>query len=218
MISYATARQSLNYLANPTWFNLMRIRLFRSLLGFVLFSTANQKVTMLDVPHEKPVPVIDAKHVKELYQKLGDDSFEVREKATFALIDMGLGIVPELQALVKSSDNPEVKQRIEAIGKAVENLDQTAIAILRYIENSDATFLRPGKHSKFNGKDFASWLQGKSLLQRVSLTSSAQDFLDKIASESSLHHQPYTVQLPNGTEISLRDWLSKKFKLDERKR
>ncbi len=57
---------------------------------------------------------------RALVARLGDDSFDAREKATKALIDMGDEIVPLLTAVRSDSTDAEVKARLDAILKALD--------------------------------------------------------------------------------------------------
>jgi hypothetical protein len=61
---------------------------------------------------------VDPDQIRALIQKLGDDSFEVREKATEALITMGEPAVPFLQIALKSNDL-EVSRRAEHCLKSI---------------------------------------------------------------------------------------------------
>src|SRR5262249_57165752 len=61
---------------------------------------------------------LDMEKVRLLIRQLGDDSFEVREKATQALIAIGEPAVPFLRQAAKSTD-PEVVRRAERILQAI---------------------------------------------------------------------------------------------------
>jgi hypothetical protein len=61
---------------------------------------------------------LDMEKVRLLIRQLGDDSFEVREKATQALIKMGEPAVPFLRQAAKSTD-PEVVRRAERCLQAI---------------------------------------------------------------------------------------------------
>ena len=165
--------------------------------------------------HQARPVAIDTGSIKKLVAQLGDDSFEKREQATLALIQMGPAIVPELTRDENESQDAEVKKRCAQIREALKDADQTAVGVLTYIEKSELTFLREGgKHSDFDGPAFSKWLQGKAMLQDVSLTSSAKDFIKRIASKSSLHNTPYQVRLKSGEVLDVREWLAKKYKLE----
>jgi hypothetical protein len=61
---------------------------------------------------KQPGGKTDAKRLEKLIAQLGDDDFEVREKATAELIAAGAAAVPYLQRAKKSAD-PEVVRRAE---------------------------------------------------------------------------------------------------------
>ena len=62
---------------------------------------------------------VEPDHIRALIRQLGDDSFEVREKATHALIALGEGAVPFLQQAIKSTDL-EVVRRAERCLRALQ--------------------------------------------------------------------------------------------------
>ena len=87
-----------------------------------------------------------------------------------------------------------------------------AVDVLKYIEASDAIFLRPGGHrTNLSGSQFSAHLQGKAVLEGFSLTRPASDFIASIASDSSLHGTAYTVKFADGTEMEVQDWLKRAF-------
>jgi len=87
---------------------------------------------------------VDPDQIRALIRKLGDDSFEVREKATEALTAMGEPAVPFLQEAVKSADLEIVRraeQCLRAIRKNPEEQrgkDAVSIAMIRTLARKEA--------------------------------------------------------------------------------
>lgn len=169
--------------------------------------------------HEKakaatPAPP-DLKRLKECFAKLADESFEEREKATIEIIRMGPAVRAELAKLEADAKDAEVTSRCEKIRKALDDIEATAVGVLRYIEKSNGTFLRPGaRHSRYTAERFAAHLQTKAALASFTLTRPAKEFIEQIATKSSLHDTAYRVILPDGTEKDLKEWLGEKFRLE----
>ena len=162
-----------------------------------------------------PSAQLDMERVNALCAQLGDPAFDVREKATAELIRTGPAVAEHLGQLEKETKDPEIAQRCVKIRAALEDLDQTAIGVLRYIEQSGGTFFRPGgRRTDYDGPGFSAHLQGKALLRSLSITAPANEFIDKIASTSSLHNTTYRVRLADGTEMDVKVWLGKRFKLE----
>ncbi len=160
-----------------------------------------------------PAPPDRAETFNALLAKLGDDSFETREKATMELIRKGPAIKTDLEKAEKDTTDPEVRLRCRQILAALEDVDQTAVGVLEFIEKSEETFLRLGRYrTTYNGPRFSAHLRGKALLAGFSLTGSANKFIEQIASTSSLHGGTYRVRFPDGSETDLKAWLSQKFK------
>jgi len=74
--------------------------------------------SLLEYIRRRIATPIDGEKVRALIRQLGDDSFEVREKATQALIALGEPAVPFLQPAAKSTDL-EVARRAERCLQAI---------------------------------------------------------------------------------------------------
>lgn len=166
---------------------------------------------------EQPLKAADAAAgAAELLKKLGDEDFEAREKATEALIRLGAPALEQIAKFEKESDDPEVKQRCAKIRAGIGDPNRTAAHALEAIEKSNATFMRPGGRmlgSTFDGRGFAAHLRAKAMLQKFELTRSAKDFVDEVATKSSLHNTAYRVLLEDGKEKDLREWLVETLKI-----
>jgi hypothetical protein len=173
--------------------------------------SAPKPATGDQAPAAKP----DPEQIKALFAKLGHEDFEEREKATVALIDMGPAIKDDLAKLEAETKDAEVTHRCAGIREAWADLEQTGLGVLRYIEKSGGTFYRPGgRRTNYDGPKFSAHLRAKAVLNSVSLTVSAKEFIAKVATTSSLHGTAYWVALPDGTELELREWLAKKYRLE----
>lgn len=160
-------------------------------------------------------PTPDMERMKALFTKLGHEDFEEREKAMVELIDMGPGIRDELVKLEKETKDAEVAHRCATIRESLAGVEQTALGVLQYIEKSGGTFFRHGgRRTNFDGPKFAAHLRAKAVLGRFSLTGSAKEFIQKVATTSSLHGTAYRVLLPDGTELDVKEWLGKKYRLE----
>jgi hypothetical protein len=74
--------------------------------------------SLLECIRRRIAAPLDADKVRALIRQLGDDSFEIREKASQALIALGEPAVPFLQAAAKSTDL-EVARRAERCLQAI---------------------------------------------------------------------------------------------------
>src|SRR5205085_283866 len=87
-----------------------------------LLTDAKQAVTgdgLCDFFHKRTPVEGDLKRVPELIAKLGNDDFEVREKATQALLALGPSVVPILR---KELDHPDLETR-SRIRQCIEKLE-----------------------------------------------------------------------------------------------
>jgi hypothetical protein len=83
--------------------------------------------------------------------------------------------------------------------------DQEAITrLIRTIEASDVTFIREGK--EYDGAAAADHLRDKLEFARGRITTLDQ-FIDRIASRSSVTGEEYLVKRPDGKTVKARDWL-----------
>ena len=71
----------------------------------------------------------DREKVKALIRQLGDDSFEVREKATTDLIQLGEVALPELRAAAKDGDAEVVRRARHCLNKIGESKDLLPAAL-----------------------------------------------------------------------------------------
>jgi hypothetical protein len=164
----------------------------------------------------KPVQATAPPNVEVLLKKLGEDDFETREKATEALVRMGAPALDDIAKYEKASADPEVQARCAKIRNAIGDPNKTAAHVIETIERSKATFVRPGSKflgANFDGKGFAAHLRAKAMLQKFELTRSAKDFVDEVATKSSLHNTAYRVVLEDGKEKDLREWLVETIKI-----
>jgi hypothetical protein len=170
-----------------------------------------KSATAEQAPAAKP----DPERLKALFAQLGHEDFEEREKATVELIDLGPGIKDELAKLEAETKDAEVTHRCAGIREGWADLEQTGLGVLRYIEKSGGTFFRPGgRRTNYDGLKFSSHLKAKAILNSVSLTVTAKEFIAKVATTSLFHGTAYRVELPDGTELELREWLGKKYRLE----
>jgi HEAT repeat protein len=59
--------------------------------------------------------VTPEERIAALIRQLGDDDYEVREKATQALRDAGPSLLPALKAAEAATPDPEVRARLQAV-------------------------------------------------------------------------------------------------------
>lgn len=76
--------------------------------------------------------------------------------------------------------------------------------LIQYIEKSNVIFIRNG--SEYNAKDAAKHLRVK-LEKAGKKVKTCKEFIDYIASKSSMSGEPYKVKFPNGVIMPLRDVL-----------
>lgn len=168
-------------------------------------------------------PKADAATLKTLLDALGNESYDEREKATAELVKLGPAAIDAILAREKETADLEIRTRCAKLREAIGDPNATALAVLAKIEKTDGTFVRPG-HSRvsltkhwFTGPEFAKHLRAKAAVLNVSLTTPAGEFIEKVASESSIKQQPYRVSLKDGTEKELKDWLGETLKLAPKK-
>jgi Family of unknown function (DUF5329) len=94
-----------------------------------------------------------------------------------------------------------------AAGAATPHIASTEIdALLQAVEDSDCEFYRNG--SWYDGKAAQSHLRHKyELLAGANRIKTAEDFIDKAASKSSLSGRAYAVQCSGSEAASSSDWL-----------
>jgi hypothetical protein len=98
-----------------------------------------------------------------------------------------MGALPVHAGALPASEH----DKIEALIQCVERL-------------SDAVFIRNNK--AYNAKTAAQFLRGKWAATLEEITT-AQDFIEKIASVSSTSGQPYRIQFPDGRESPSGEYL-----------
>lgn len=90
--------------------------------------------------------------------------------------------------------------------KATAEID----ALLNFVEHSDCQFIRNG--SEYSGSKARAHLQQKlDYLENKGLVDSAEDFIDRAASKSSMSGQPYQVSCP-GSKQEASTWLTTELK------
>ena len=80
--------------------------------------------------------------------------------------------------------------------------------LLDAIASSDLIFIREGR--EYSGKDARDHLQEKLYFTGRRIKT-AQQFIDHIATGSSITGEPYYVKMPDGTKMESKDWLEKKL-------
>ncbi|WP_371228528.1 DUF5329 domain-containing protein [Pseudomonas sp. QE6] len=82
--------------------------------------------------------------------------------------------------------------------------------LLDFVEHSDCRFIRNG--SEYPGSEARAHLQKKlDYLENKDLVSSAEDFIERAASKSSMSGKPYRVRCPGGTQDTAT-WLNTELK------
>jgi hypothetical protein len=89
------------------------------------------------------------------------------------------------------SENAKIERLLDAIAKS-----------------TDAKFIRNA--AEHDGKAAADHLRSK-WRSASSEIKTAQDFIDKIATASSMSGKPYEVKLSDGAKVKLRDWLTERL-------
>jgi hypothetical protein len=141
-------------------------------------------------------PKADSATLKTLLDALGNESYDEREKATAELVKLGPAAIDAILAREKETADLEIRARCARLRDAIGDPTATALAVLAKIEKADGTFTRPG-HSRisltkhwFTGPEFAKHLRAKAAVLNVTLTTPAGEFVEKVASESSIKQQP----------------------------
>jgi hypothetical protein len=92
-----------------------------------------------------------------------------------------------------------------AISQAAEPTEKEKIdAAVQRVEKSDLTFIR--NDTEHTGKDAADHLRLK-LRNAGDAIKTFDDFVDKIATKSSMSGKPYLVKMKDGTKVELAKWL-----------
>lgn len=92
-----------------------------------------------------------------------------------------------------------------SLGANADEADEREVAyLIDFVANSGAVFVRNG--SEHNAQDAADHLAMK-YRRAGRYAKTADDFIDNLASKSSITRKPYTIILADGTEILSRDWL-----------
>jgi len=99
-------------------------------------------------------------------------------------------LVDDDAVLLEITEGPSEAERIESLLKA--------------IEESSCVFLRNG--SEHDGEEAAAHLRRK-LKAAGDRVRTARDFIDGIATKSSMSGEPYRVKLPDGSVVDLAPWL-----------
>jgi hypothetical protein len=76
--------------------------------------------------------------------------------------------------------------------------------LLEAVESAEITFIRHGQ--EYSGKEAAEHMRLKLRLADPPVTT-LDEFIDNVASRSSLHNEPYFVKLSNGTTEDAAVWL-----------
>jgi hypothetical protein len=123
-----------------------------------------------------------------------------RDHVEFALADERYVLeVQRFHTVLIGADHAEFRL-VPAAGFRPDRIGQ----LLQAIAQSDATFLREGK--EYGGAAAAQFLVAKLGAQRGQ-EPSVDDFVDRIASQSSRSGDPYHVRRTDGAVVTMRDWL-----------
>jgi hypothetical protein len=118
----------------------------------------------------RPVPTVDAAHLKDLIAKLDSDDFQVREKATAELRSLRDVAEPMLRDLLRQSRSAEVRRRAEGLLEHLaENGEEVASArALEVLERLNTTESLRLLEAAAKGAPEA-WLtrQAKAVLERI---------------------------------------------------
>lgn len=92
-----------------------------------------------------------------------------------------------------------------AFGASADEQDEREVAyLIDFVAHSGAVFVRNG--SEHNAQNAADHLAMK--YQRAGrYAKTAEDFIDHLASKSSIKRKPYYIILADGTELTSHDWL-----------
>ena len=83
-------------------------------------------------------------------------------------------------------------------------------ALIRHVESlADAKFVRNG--TEYDCKTAGQFLRGKWKTQEASIKT-AQDFIEKVASQSSTTGKPYLIKLKDGREVMSGEYLTAELK------
>lgn len=92
-----------------------------------------------------------------------------------------------------------------AFNASADDNDKREVAyLIDFVANSGAVFVRNG--SEHNAQEAADHL-AKKYRRAGRNVKTADDFIDKLASKSSISHKPYYIILADGSELTSRDWL-----------
>lgn len=81
--------------------------------------------------------------------------------------------------------------------------------LISFVRESKLQFIRNGEaHDSADAADHLS-LKYKNTQKRLS---TAEEFIDNVASKSSMSGKPYFIRKPDGTEIPVSDWLHAELK------
>jgi WD40 repeat protein len=97
----------------------------------------------------QPIPSVTAERLKQLVTDLDNDAFAVREKASRQLAEIGEVAGPALRQALASNPSPEVRGRIEALLKPLQQLDAipppeerlrvlSGLTVLEYVGDKEA--------------------------------------------------------------------------------
>ena len=89
---------------------------------------------------------------------------------------------------------------------SAKNVDETIAYLLDYVSKSDCTFIRNGE--SHTGVEASGHLNAKYNYFKSAIKS-PEDFIQMVATKSTLTGKPYLVKTIDGTVISCADWLGK---------
>src|SRR4051812_8243963 len=75
-------------------------------------------------------PSVTAQRIEELVRELAAEPWQVRQKAQDALVQYGIDVRPRLNALLKETRDEEVRTRVEAALRQIEENRTTGASLI----------------------------------------------------------------------------------------
>jgi hypothetical protein len=119
------------------WADLAATDASQAYLSMCHLSAASDSTVVFLKIHLKPVQPIGAGYADKLIMELDDRQFEIREKASRELLQLGELVVPASRKALKGKISPEMKKRLEELLGSIDshgNMSGERIQILRALE------------------------------------------------------------------------------------
>jgi hypothetical protein len=100
---------------NTLWDDLASSDASKAYRAIQTLQGGSQQAVSFLKKHVHPVPAVDAKRIAQLLVDLDSESFNVREKATKELRELGDLSEPALRATLSAQPSPELRRRAEAL-------------------------------------------------------------------------------------------------------